>query len=98
MIRRKLLHRMKEVCGATSRMMDELIVGEHKVDGTQLLIYIYIYLYIDVYFFVILTSQVRCYCILYLHSFIVTMYWTTFLYELYSNSRVLVYNEGPFFI
>ena len=42
MMRRKLLHRMKEVCGATSRMMkDELIVGEHQVDRTRLLIYIY---------------------------------------------------------
>ena len=42
MIRRKLLHRMKEVCGATSRMMnDKLVVGENQVDGTQLLIYIY---------------------------------------------------------
>ena len=82
MMRRKLLHRMKEVCGATSRIMDELIVGEHQVDGTRLLIYIYIYLYIDVVFFAILTSQVRCYCI---------------LYELYSNSRVLVYYiEGHF--
>ena len=49
MMRRKLLHRMKEDCGATSHMMnDELIVGEHQVDGTWLLIYIYIYLYIDV--------------------------------------------------
>ena len=49
MMRQKLLHRMKEVCGATSHMMkDELIVGEHQVDGTRLLIYIYIYLYIDV--------------------------------------------------
>ena len=39
MMRRKLLHRMKEVCGATSRMMkDELIVGEHHVDRTRLLI------------------------------------------------------------
>ena len=39
MMRRKLLHRMKEVCGATSRMMkDELTVGEHQVDGTRLLI------------------------------------------------------------
>ena len=38
MMRRKLLHRMKEVCGATSHMMkDELIVGEHQVDGTRLL-------------------------------------------------------------
>ena len=44
MMRRKLLHRMKEVCGATSRMMkDESMVGEHQVDGTWLLIYIYIY-------------------------------------------------------
>ena len=49
MIRQKLLHRMKGMCGATSRMMkDELIVGKHPVDGTWLLIYIYIYLYIDV--------------------------------------------------
>ena len=37
MMRQKLLHRMKEVCGATSHMMkDELIVGEHQVDGTRL--------------------------------------------------------------
>ena len=50
MTRRKLLHRMKEVCGTTRHMMDDgLIVEEHHVDGTQLLIYIfYIYLYIDV--------------------------------------------------
>ena len=46
MMRRKLLHRMKEMWGATRRMMkDELIVEEHQVDGTQLLIYIYIYIY-----------------------------------------------------
>ena len=46
MMRQKLLHRMKEVCGAISHMMkDELIVGEHQVDGTWLLIYIYIYIY-----------------------------------------------------
>ena len=52
MMKRKLLHRMKEVCGATSHMMkDELIVGEHQVDGTRLLVYIYIYLYRDVYIF-----------------------------------------------
>ena len=44
MMRRKL-HRMKEVCGTTRRMMDELIVEEHQVDGTRLLIYIYIYIY-----------------------------------------------------
>ena len=49
MMRQKLQHRMKGMCGATSRMMkDELIVGKHQVDGTRLLIYIYIYLYIDV--------------------------------------------------
>ena len=42
MIRQKLLHRMKVVCGATSRMMkDKFIVGENQVDGTRLLIYIY---------------------------------------------------------
>ena len=64
------------------------------------LIYIYIYLYIDVQtFFAILVSQIRCYCNLYLLSFIVTMYWTNFLYELYSNSRVLIhYIEGHYFI
>ena len=45
MTRRKLLHRMKEVCGATRHMMDELIVEEHQVDGTRLLIYIYIHIY-----------------------------------------------------
>ena len=44
-------------------------------------------------------SQVRCYCNLYLLSFIVIMYWTKFLYELYSNSRVLIhYIEGHYFI
>ena len=74
-----------EVCGTTSRMMkDELIVEEHQVDETHLLIYI------DIYNFAILVSQISCYCNLYLHSFIVTMYWTKFLYELYSNSRVLI--------
>ena len=50
-------------------------------------------------FFAILVSQVRCYCNLYLLSFIVTMYWTKFLYELYSNSHVLIhYIEGHYFI
>ena len=45
MMRRKLLHRMKEVCEATSWMMkDESIVGEHQMDGTRLLI-IFIYIY-----------------------------------------------------
>ena len=49
MTKRKLLHRMKEVCGATRHMMDDgLIVEEHQVDGTQLLIYILYNLYIDV--------------------------------------------------
>ena len=45
MTRRKLLHRMKEVCGATRHMMDRLIVEEHQVDGTRLLIFIYIRIY-----------------------------------------------------
>ena len=41
MIKQKLLHRLKEVCGTTGHMMkDKLIVGEHQVDGTRLLIYI----------------------------------------------------------
>ena len=45
MTRRKLLHRMKEVCGATKdRMDDGLIVEEHQVDGTRLLIFIYIHI------------------------------------------------------
>ena len=49
MMRQKLLHRMKEECGATSPMIkDELIVGVHQVDGTRLLLYIFIYLCIDV--------------------------------------------------
>ena len=62
------------------------------------IIYIYIYLY-SIHFFALLALQVRCYCILYLLSFIVTMYWTKFLHELYSNSRVLIYYiEGHFFI
>ena len=52
-------------------------------------LYLYIYLYIDVQtFFAILVSQVRCYCNLYLLSFIVTMYWTNFLYD---------YIEGHFY-
>ena len=89
MMRRKLLHRMKELYGATSHMMkDELIVEEHQVDGTRLLIYIDIT-------FAILVSQVRCYCNLYLLSFIVTMYWTVMNY----NSRVLIhYIEGHYYI
>ena len=81
-------------------MKEELIVGEHQVDGTQLLIYIlYIFIHRCINFFAILMSQVRCYCNLYLLSFIVIMYWTKFLYELYSNSRVLIqYIEGHFIL
>ena len=45
----KATTKVKEVCGATSHMMDILIVVKHKVDGTQLLIYIYIYTYIHTY-------------------------------------------------
>ena len=48
--------------------------------------------------FAILESQVRCYCTLYLLSFIVTKHWTKCQYELYSNSRVVVYYiEGHFY-
>ena len=87
--------------GATRHMMkDGLIVEEHQVDGTRLLIFIYIYIFIHrcINFFAILVSQVRCYYNLYLLSLIVTMYWTKFLYELYSNSRVLIhYIEGSLF-
>ena len=63
MMRKKLILTMKEVCEATSRMMkEELIVGEHQVDGTRLLIYIYIiFIHRCINFFAILTSQVRCY-------------------------------------
>ena len=43
MMRRKLLHRMREVCGATTRMInDKLIVVKHQVDGTRILNYMYI--------------------------------------------------------
>ena len=59
MMRRKLLHRMKEVCGTTRRMTDELIVEEHQVDGTRLLIYIYIFIHRYINNFAILVSQVQ---------------------------------------
>ena len=45
MMRRKLLHRMTEVCGSTRRMMYELIVEKHQVYGTRLLIQIFIHMY-----------------------------------------------------
>ena len=62
-------------------------------------LYLYIFIHSCIYFFAILVSQVRCYCNLYLLSFIVTMYLTKFLYEQYSNSRVLIhYIEGHYFI
>ena len=73
------------MCGAIM-MKDELIAEENQVDRTRLLIY------------AILVSQVRCYCNLYLLSFIVTMYWTKFLHVFYSNSRVLIHYEGHYFI
>ena len=61
-------------------------------------LYLYIFIHRCINFFAILVSQVRCYCNLYLLSFIVTMYWTKFLYEQYSNSRVLIhYIEGHYF-
>ena len=44
--RRKLLHKMKEIC-VSSHMMDDLTVVKYQVDETQLLIYIiYTYEYI----------------------------------------------------
>ena len=43
MTRRKLLHRMKEVCGATRHMMDDGLIVE--VDGTRLLNKNYIHIY-----------------------------------------------------
>ena len=43
--RQKLLLK-KEVCGATSHVMDKLIVVKHQVDRTQLLIVIYTYMYL----------------------------------------------------
>ena len=86
MMRRKLLHR---ISGATSRMMeDELIVGEHQEDGTRL------FIHRCINFFSILVSQLRYYCNQYLLNFIVTMYWTKFLFELYSNGRVLTHYIG----
>ena len=33
-----MLHKIKEVYGAISHKMDELILRKHQVDGTQLLI------------------------------------------------------------
>ena len=61
-------------------------------------LYLYIFIHRCINFFAILLSQVRCYCNLYLLSFIVTMYLTKFLYEQYSNSRVLIhYIEGHYF-
>ena len=57
-------------------------------------LYFYIFIQRCIKKFATLASQVRCYCILYLLSFIVIMYWTKVLY---SNSRVLVhYIEGHF--
>ena len=54
-------------------------------------LYLYIFIHRCINFFAILVSQVRCYFNLYLLSFIVTMYLTKFLYEQYSNSRVLIH-------
>ena len=88
------------MCGATSCMMkDELIMGKHQVDGTRLLIYLYSYIFIRcINFFAILVSQVRCYCNLYLLSFIVTMYLTNFCMN---NIQIVVffihYSEGHYF-
>ena len=66
---------MKEVCVALSHKMDELILRKHQVDGTQLLIYIYIHVYFLPYFHQNNDD--------YIFRFVVTMYWTIFLYEFY---------------
>ena len=68
-IETKIQHKMKEVYGAHSHKMDELILRKHQVDGTQLLIYIYIHVYILPYF-----HQNKIF------RFVVTMYLTK-LYE-----------------
>ena len=61
-------------------------------------LYLYIFIHRCINVFAILVSQVRCYCNLYFLSFIVTLYLTKFLYEQYSNSRVLIhYIEGHYF-
>ena len=52
-------------------------------------LYLYLFIHRCINFFAILVSQVRCYCNLYLLSFIVTMYLTKFLYEQYSNNIIL---------
>ena len=71
MWRGNLLHRMKEVCGAISRLMkDKLIVGRTE-PSFEFIYNIYTKMYT---FFDIIGSQVRCYNILYLLSLIVTMY------------------------
>ena len=54
-------------------------------------LYLYIFIHRCINFFAILVSQVRCYCNLYLLSFIVTMYLTKFLYEQYLNSHVFIH-------
>ena len=81
MMRRKLLHRLKEVCGATSRMMDGIDSGRTSSGRNP---------DFNLNFFAILASQVRCYYILYLLNFTVLQCIGQFL-ELYSNSRFLVY-------
>ena len=61
-------------------------------------LYLYIFIHRCIKLFCHIVSQVRCYCNLYLLSFIVTMYLTKFLYEQYSNSRVLIhYIKGHYF-
>ena len=80
MTRRKLLHRMKEVCGATRHMMDDgLIVEEHQVDGTRLLIFIYIHIYTYMYKLFCHTCVTSKMLLQPVPS--VTMYWTKFLYD-----------------
>ena len=72
--RQKLLHKIKRY--VSSHMMDELTVVKYQVDETQSLIE---------YTIPYLRQQYDDYTF----SIIVTMNWTKFLYEFYSNSHFL---------
>ena len=98
MMRQKLLHRMKEGVWRYQSYDEGRTDSGRTSSGRNPAFNLYLYIYLYINFFAILVPQVRCYCNLYFLSFIVTMYWTKFLYELYSNSRVLIhYIEGHYF-
>ena len=94
MMRQKLLHRMKAMCGATSRLMkDELIVGKHQVDGTRLIVYIYIFIHRCIHYiflYIIFVSIIGCHFILcYINSF---LYLQIKLYDTFSLSLSIMCN------